>query len=60
MLPASFKLISLSFGLSALIGLSACSQPDTLDRSPEKSQLKISATHPSQAAIASAHPLATQ
>lgn len=50
MLPASFKLLSISLGLSAVIGLNACSQPDN----------QTPTNHPSQAAIASAHPLATQ
>jgi len=55
MLPASFKLLSLSLGLSAAIGLTACSQPE----SPETTPVKTSTTQPTQAAIASAHPLAT-
>ena len=56
MLPASFKLLSLSIGLSTIIGLTACSP----SKSPEKAPLKSSVSFPSQAAIASAHPLSTQ
>jgi len=56
MLPASFKLISLSLGLSTFVALTACSKLE----SPETTSAKTSITQPSQAAIASAHPLATQ
>jgi gamma-glutamyltranspeptidase/glutathione hydrolase len=71
MLPASFKIIASTVGLSALISLSACSQnlstenqstanPSSQNKSTaspsEASQQKL----PQQAAIASAHPLATQ
>jgi gamma-glutamyltranspeptidase/glutathione hydrolase len=58
MLPASLKFLSISLGLSALIGLSACSQNDSEVITPKATPL--STYTPNQAAIASAHPLATQ
>jgi gamma-glutamyltranspeptidase/glutathione hydrolase len=58
MLPAPFKLLSISFGLSAFISLSACSQPEHEVAIP--TVIPSSASTPTQAAIASAHPLATQ
>ena len=58
MLPASLKFLSISLGLSALIGLSACSQNDSEVITPKATPLSTST--PNQAAIASAHPLATQ
>lgn len=59
MLPTSSKLIKISLGLSVLIGISACSKTDISTESvaiPLSTPLSI----PKQAAIASAHPLATQ
>jgi gamma-glutamyltranspeptidase/glutathione hydrolase len=54
MLPTPFKLFSISLGLSAFMGLSACSQPEY------EVAIPTVASAPTQAAIASAHPLATQ
>ena len=62
MLPSSFKTLNISIVLSALIGLSACSQNANVNNALAETTLsakKMSST-PSQAAIASAHPLATQ
>ncbi len=62
MLPSSFKTLNISIVLSALIGLSACSQNANVNDALAETTLsakKVSST-PSQAAIASAHPLATQ
>jgi gamma-glutamyltranspeptidase/glutathione hydrolase len=62
MLPSSFKTLNISIVLSALIGLSACSQNANVNDTLAETTLsakKVSST-PSQAAIASAHPLATQ
>jgi len=62
MLPSSFKTLNISIVLSALIGLSACSQNANVNDALAETTLsakKMSST-PSQAAIASAHPLATQ
>lgn len=62
MLPFSFKTLNISIVLSALIGLSACSQNASVNDALAETTLsakKMSST-PSQAAIASAHPLATQ
>lgn len=62
MLPSSFKTLNISIVLSALIGLSACSQNASVNDTLAETTLsakKMSST-PSQAAIASAHPLATQ
>ena len=62
MLPSSFKTLNISIVLSALIGLSACSQNASVNDALAETTLsakKMSST-PSQAAIASAHPLATQ
>ena len=62
MLPVSFKFIVSTIGLTALVGFSACSKTDIPDASantilqPET----LSSSTPAQAAIASAHPLATQ
>lgn len=58
MLPASFKLLASTLGITALVGLSACSQTDTSEYAPQPKSL--TASSPTQAAIASAHPLATQ
>ncbi|MFQ3170513.1 MAG: gamma-glutamyltranspeptidase/glutathione hydrolase [Oleispira sp.] len=69
MLPASFKFLSISLGISAFIGLSACSPSDTASKAtsnkvatPQTTPLSASIplSTPNQAAIASAHPLATQ
>jgi len=62
MLPSSFKTLNISIVLSALIVLSACSQNANVNDALAETTLsakKVSST-PSQAAIASAHPLATQ
>jgi gamma-glutamyltranspeptidase/glutathione hydrolase len=62
MLPVSFKLIVSTIGLTALVGLSACSKTEIANASAEKTSQPVtaSASLPAQAAIASAHPLATQ
>ena len=56
MLPSSFNTLKVSIALSALIGISACSQTESNQAPATSSTSSI----PSQAAIASAHPLATQ
>lgn len=72
MLPSSFNTLKISIILSSLIALSACSPSATENTTPNKTattthtQTTSSPTpnspvsFPSQAAIASAHPLATQ
>lgn len=62
MLLAFFKPLRLSLALSTLIGLSACSPAEAPKASSEKVSAATSsqASQPKQAAIASAHPLATQ
>lgn len=56
MLPSSFNTLKISIALAALIGLSACS-PTEINQAPATSNTSFT---PNQAAIASAHPLATQ
>lgn len=62
MLPASFKLLATTISFTALVGLSACSQTDTTNAPVNKvpQPKPLSSATPPQAAIASAHPLATQ
>ena len=62
MLPASIKLLATTISFTALVGLSACSQTDTANESVNKvpQPKPLSGATPPQAAIASAHPLATQ
>ena len=58
MLPSSFNTLKISIALSALIGLSACAPTETNNETA--SAPSTNSSTPSQAAIASAHPLATQ
>lgn len=62
MLPASFKLLVSTISITAFVGLSACSQTELPNESSAQvPQPKLlTASTPTQAAIASAHPLATQ
>ena len=59
MLPSSLNTLKISIALSALIGLSACA-PTKTNNNETASAANTSSSTPSQAAIASAHPLATQ
>lgn len=61
MLPTPFNRLISTLGLTALVGLSACTQTDVPNKPAEKTaqEKSVSALHPTQAAIASAHPLAT-
>jgi gamma-glutamyltranspeptidase/glutathione hydrolase len=58
MLPSSSNTLKISIALSALIGLSACAPTETNNETA--SAPSTYSSNPSQAAIASAHPLATQ
>lgn len=65
MLPASLKFLSISLSLAALVSLSACSQnqtPNEIEQNKAATPQTAPLNHalPTQAAIASAHPLATQ
>lgn len=59
MLPVSSQLVKLSLALSILCGISACSQTDTSSHAAT-APLSLQSSSPNKAAIASAHPLATQ
>ena len=59
MLPVSSKIIKTSLALSIVIGMTACSKTEISTESATTS-LSTHFSPPNQAAIASAHPLATQ